>query len=81
MLIQLAPRLLKKTDAARYCGLDPTSFRRECPVRPVKLGDKTFRYDVRALDKWLDALSGGPELTGDQWLGKLDDDDCESERR
>ena len=74
MLGRLTPRLLKKADAARYCALDPQKFARECPVHPVKLGDKTYRYDVRELDKWLDSLNGRPELTGDQWLAKLDDD-------
>ncbi len=73
MLAAPATRMLKKADAARYCGLDVTAFKRECPVAPVKFGEETYRYDRQALDQWLDRLGNGAELSGDEWLGKLDE--------
>lgn len=72
MLAQLAPRLLKKEDAARYCGIDAARFQRVCPVRPVRLDGKVRRWDVRALDRWLDGLAKTPEsMSEEDWLEEL----------
>ncbi len=57
----LAPskRLLTRAEAAAYCGVSLTTFASICPVRPLALGpDKRLeRYDVIALDQWIDRLS------------------------
>ena len=34
---KLAPRLVTKTEAAHYCGLNTATFTATCPVRPVGL--------------------------------------------
>lgn len=70
-LIALPPRLLKKADAARYCGVDPAKFARVCPVQPVDL-DGSRRWDRKALDAWLDSLGRDPDsLSSEQWLEKV----------
>jgi hypothetical protein len=72
MPMQVEPRILKKADAARYCGVDPNNFARLCPVPPVDLGDKIRRWDRKQLDAWLDGLSKTPEtMSGDDWLEQL----------
>lgn len=80
MTVQVEPRLLKKVEAARYCGLDPQRFRRVCPVRPVRLEDKVVRYDRRALDEWLDGLTKtAATMSGEDWLKELDDDEADGD--
>lgn len=53
-------RLLTVSAAAEYCNLSPKAFQRTCPVRPIALGEdaRLLRYDRRALDRWIDGLSG-----------------------
>lgn len=76
MIANLAPRLLKKADAARYCGLDAKAFLRECPVAPVCFGERTYRYDRKALDRWLDGLGNSLQQKSDEeWLGLLNGDE------
>src|SRR5690242_5221326 len=72
MAIHIEPRILRKADAARYCGVDPTSFLRVCPVVPVDLGDKVRRWDRKHLDAWLDGLAKTLDtMSGDDWLDRL----------
>jgi hypothetical protein len=47
-----------------------------CPVAPISLGEgkRMERYDVRALDAWIDSLSGlaAPPLPRQNWLGLVE---------
>ncbi len=67
-------RLLTRTQAAAYCGVSVGSFSTLCPVRPVTLGnDKRLeRYDVVALNKWIDELGSDSEQLGRDWLAVMD---------
>lgn len=71
-------RLLTRAQAAAYCALSVPTFETICPVRPVALGagKRLERYDVEALNEWIDRLSEpAPELkTKEQALAELDDD-------
>lgn len=51
-------RLLTKSQAAHYCGLSVPTFGSVCPVRAIALGVgvRMERYDIRALDNWIDSL-------------------------
>jgi hypothetical protein len=53
----MAPRLLGKYAAAKYCGVSPGVLETHVPVRPMRLGHQK-RWDVKALDAWLDRESG-----------------------
>ena len=66
------PRLLNRSQAAAYCGYSPGQFSRlvsagvlPAPVRALR------RWDKKALDLWLDRLSGitpdQPEDAFDKW--------------
>jgi hypothetical protein len=75
-------RLLTKAQAAAYCGIGVGAFSTLCPVRPIALGtDKRLeRYDVVALNQWIDGLSQkGSKCSGD-WLELMDADHDESAR-
>lgn len=52
----MTPRLLNKSEAARYCSMSVASFERICPVPHVSLGVSIKRWDVRDLDEWIDAM-------------------------
>lgn len=69
------PRLLTKSQAAAYCGLSAPTFGSICPVRAIALGAgvRMERYDVRAIDQWIDRLAGVGETlrTADQLLDAL----------
>lgn len=76
----IAPRLLGRDAAAAYCGMSSDHFDRHVArlVPPLEFGAKLL-WDVRALDKWLDALSGlahAPKPWA-EWLGALDGDQNE----
>jgi hypothetical protein len=45
-----------------------------CPVRPIALGPgkRLERYDVRALDAWIDNLSQRDSAVRTDWLAVLD---------
>lgn len=68
-------RLLTKSQAAAYCGLSAQTFASVCPVRAIALGVgvRMERYDVRAIDAWIDQLAGAGESlrTADQLLDAL----------
>lgn len=73
--IGLAPRMLKESQAAAYCGLTADLFRSECPVIPVKIRNRVL-YDRVLIDKWLDQRGGDlPELGPQHWLDRLDGGD------
>jgi hypothetical protein len=67
-------RLLSRAQAASYCGLGITTFTMLCPVRPVALGKnrRLERFDVVALDEWIDGLSSDSAASGTDWLAAVD---------
>lgn len=64
--------LLTSEEAAEYCGVSVNSFKAHVPVPPVKIGG-SVRYDRRALDRWAARQGTTEPLTGDDWLGRLDE--------
>ncbi|WP_287011322.1 hypothetical protein [Brevundimonas sp.] len=58
----IQPRLLTPEEAAAYLGYKSAAILAQVPVTPIRIstdGQGTNpRYDVRALDAWLDGLSG-----------------------
>jgi hypothetical protein len=74
--IGIASRLLTRKQAAAYCGVSLRTFIGLCPVRPVALGPskRLERYDLRALDQWIDTLPGDKASYGKDWLATLDVD-------
>jgi hypothetical protein len=79
---RLPPRLLTKAEAASYCGVSLGVFTALCPVRPIALGnDKRLqRYDIVALNKWIDGLGSGSAKLGVDWLATLDKSDDRNSR-
>lgn len=73
----MTPRLLSREQAAAYVGLSPGAFtvRIAGKVSALRLG-KRILWDRRALDAYLDRLSGltPAEKTDDEWLEALDAD-------
>ncbi len=72
----IPPRLLTRQQAAGYCGLSVPTFEATCPVRPIALGDerRLERYDMRALDAWIDGLGEGSGLEpATSWLGLVEE--------
>ncbi|MER8581726.1 helix-turn-helix domain-containing protein [Mesorhizobium sp. M1423] len=67
-----AKRLLTTAEAAAYCGLSVPMFKAHVRVAPFKIGS-VVRYDVRAIDKWIDGHRP-IEKTADEWLALLDTD-------
>lgn len=53
----MTPRLLNKKMAAYYCGVSHNTFELHIPVRPIRVGCRVL-WDRKALDAWLDELSG-----------------------
>lgn len=43
--------------APEYCGIGVTLFERECPIKPIRIGNRKL-WDVAALDAWIDRLAG-----------------------
>lgn len=60
--VQSEPRLMTPSETAAYLGYASTNVLRTIPVRPLRLagvgGGTAPRYDRKALDRWLDELSG-----------------------
>jgi hypothetical protein len=73
----MTPRLLSREAAALYCGMSPNFFDEQVKpaVPPLEFGRRNL-WDVKALDRWLDAQSGlaqpvdarsmGERLNGEQ---------------
>lgn len=77
MSLPLPSRLLLTTEqAADYCGVSVNTFRAHVRIPPVKIGH-SVRFDRRALDRWVARQNQSEPLTGDDWLGKLDEDRSE----
>jgi hypothetical protein len=79
---KLSPRLLTKAEAASYCGVSLGAFSTLCPVGPIALGaDKRLeRYDIVALNEWIDGLSKKGSACSGDWLELMDADHDESAR-
>lgn len=69
-----AKRLLTAEEAAAYCGVSVTTMKVHVRVAPVNIGN-CVRYDIRALDRWMDRQGQFEPMTGDDWLGRLDEGD------
>jgi hypothetical protein len=72
--IGIVPRLLTRKQAAVYCNVSLRTFLGLCPVQPVALGPgkRLQRYDLRALDQWIDTLPGDKASYEKDWLARLD---------
>jgi hypothetical protein len=75
-------RLLTERQAASYCGVGLATFRMLCPVRPVALAKskRLERFDVVALDQWIDGLSSDSAASGRDWLAAMDEGDDRGSR-
>lgn len=69
-------RLLTDKEAAAYCGVSVNTMITHIAIQPVRIGS-CVRYDVRALDRWLDRKSNSAPMTADDWLERLDEDQGE----
>jgi hypothetical protein len=69
-----SPRLLTRGQAAAYCGISLATFKLVCPVRPIALGasKRMQRFDVVALDAWIDSLTADKGTSGRDWLAALE---------
>jgi len=65
-------RLLTGDEAAAYCGVSVNTFRARVRIAPVKIGH-SVRYDRRDLDHWITRQNRSEPMTGDDWLGMLDE--------
>lgn len=61
--------MLRRVEAAAYCGLSEPRFVEACPVPPIAFMGRIPRYDRHALDEWLDGLAQDSELLdlADEW--------------
>jgi hypothetical protein len=65
-------RLLKKREAAIYCGRSVKRFEAEVPFSPVRMANGDLLYDVQDCDKWIDGLkAGAPDSSGDDIIARL----------
>jgi len=64
-------RMMKKGDAAAYCGISVGRFSVLCKVSPIEYSDGTRLWDVRDLDAWLDGLKGGSSDDDESILERL----------
>jgi hypothetical protein len=73
----ITPRLLTRRQAAAYCGLSAPTFASVCPVAPIAFNKskKLQRYDMRALDRWIDGLAQNDNVGDSDWLARFDQDD------
>lgn len=64
----IRPRLLNAGEAAAYLGYRSTDVLRDIPVKPISLrdtGNGSPRWCRRALDQWLDSLTGAHTAQND----------------
>lgn len=66
---KFAPRMLRRVEAAAYCGLSEPRFVQACPILPIAFMGRIPRYDRYALDEWLDSLAEDSERLdlADEW--------------
>lgn len=70
--LQVQPyRMLKKGEAAAYCGVPASRFELLCSVPAVAYPDGSRLWDVRDLDSWVDSLKTGAADSDDAILEKL----------
>lgn len=73
----IAPRMLTAEQAAAYLGYATVGLLANIPVKPVRMAEAGAgsqpKYDRRALDAWLDRLSG-LSVAGPQTEGRGEDD-------
>jgi hypothetical protein len=55
-------RLLKKSEAASYCGRSVKRYEVECPFRPVEMPNGDLLYDVQDCDRWINSLKNGTKV-------------------
>jgi hypothetical protein len=81
--IGMTPRLLARDAAAAYCGVTAETFEQHVRpyVRPIEIGARRL-WDVKALDRWVDAQSGLTDALRplDNWLAELGNDRAGSRR-
>ena len=66
----LHPRLLLREAAGAYVSVSPNVFDRlvqqgKMPP-PIRLGDRRLAWDVRELDRFIDALPRGSRVSADE---------------
>lgn len=80
--VTVLPRLLTAEQAAAYLGYATTGLLANIPIRPVQMAatgpGSLPKYDRRALDAWLDKLSGLSVASGG--AGEADDAEAAYER-
>ena len=52
-------RMLRKSEAASYCGRPVKRFEVEAPFPPVAMPNGDLLYDVQDCDRWIDSLKVG----------------------
>ena len=70
----IVPRLLTLAQTSAYCGVSARTLLAHCPIRPVSLGPgkRLERYDIRAIDNWIDTLGGHGTSSSRDWLTVLE---------
>lgn len=64
-------RMLKKAEAASYCGIPLSRFDRICPVVAVIYPDGSRLWDLHDVNAWLDNLKAGSTDTDKTILDRL----------
>jgi hypothetical protein len=67
----MTPRLISREQAAAYCGMSPNFFDEQVrqSVPPLDFGRRHL-WDVKKLDRWLDALSGLAQPVDNRSMGE-----------
>jgi hypothetical protein len=64
-------RLMKKSEAASYCGRSVKRFEAEAAFPPVKMPNGDFLYDVQDCDRWINTLKAGAADDTDNIVARL----------
>jgi hypothetical protein len=64
-------RMLKKDEAAIYCGIPASRFIATCACQPVAMPNGSLMYDIQDLDAWLDNLKANAPDSNDDILQRL----------
>jgi hypothetical protein len=71
--IRVSPRrMLAEREAAEYIGVPLKRFGAVCHVRPVEYVGGILAYDMRDLDRWIEAQKAGDASSDDEILRKLE---------